>query len=88
MTRLALSLCGLALFALSVLDACDREGPPRPVGTATNKHVEESPARPPTGVADTLSGAVITPLDKARQTEDTIQGAADRTKKQAENVGQ
>ena len=85
---------GFSLWLVAVLTliplvaACEREGPPRPVGTATNKHVEESPPRPPKDTAEAITGAVMTPLDKASQTEDTIWGAAGRTKEQAEKAGQ
>ena len=78
----------MALLALMSHVACERQGPPKPVGTATNKHVEESPARPPKEAADTLTEAVKTPLDRAQQAEGVIQGAADVTKKQVEQTNQ
>lgn len=73
---------------LPLVAACERQGPPKPVGTATNKHVEESPARPPKEAAEALTEAVKTPLDRAHQAEDTIQGTEDRTRKQADQAGQ
>jgi hypothetical protein len=33
-----------------------------------------------------MTDAIKTPLDKARQTEEVLQGEADRTSKQAEQV--
>ena len=87
MTRITIRLWLIALFTLISFVACEREGPPKPVGTATNKHVEESPARPPKEAADTLTEAVKTPLGRAHQAGGTIQGTADRTRKQVEQAG-
>jgi hypothetical protein len=88
MKCIAIRFWMIALFTLIPLVACDQEGPPKPVGTTTNKHVEESPARPPKDAAEALTEAVKTPLDKARQAGDTIQGTEDRTRKQVEQAGQ
>ncbi len=71
---------------LSLVAACEREGPPKPVGTATNKHVEQSPAPPPRDAAEAITGAMKTPLEKAQQAGEVVQGAADRTSKQAEQA--
>ena len=64
--------------------ACERQGPPpKPVGSATNKHVEESPASSNT---DAMIQNMKTPMDNARQTEDVLKGAADRTRQQSEST--
>ena len=76
----------MALLSLMSHVACEREGPSKPVGTATNKHVEESSARPPKEAADAITGAMKAPLDKAQQAEGVIQGAADVTKQLAEQA--
>ena len=34
---------GFPLLILIALTACEREGPPKPIGTVTNKHVEQAP---------------------------------------------
>ena len=85
---------GFSLWLVAVLTliplvaACEREGPPKPVGTATNKHVEGSTAKPPKEAAEAITGALKTPLNEAHQAEGVIQGAADVTKKQVEQAGQ
>ena len=85
----AFSLWLVAVLTLiPLVAACEREGPAKPVGTATNKHVEASPARPPKAAGEALTEAVKTPLDKAQQAGDTIQGTEDRTRKQVEQAGQ
>ena len=62
---------------------CERQGPPpKPVGAATNKHVEEPPALPSRPDDDAMIQRMKTPMDDARQTEDVLKGAADRTRQQ------
>ena len=78
----------MGLLLLLMLGACERQGPPKPVGTATNKHVEGSPAKPPKEPAEAITGALKTPLNEAHQAEGVIQGAADVTKKQVDQAGQ
>jgi hypothetical protein len=51
-----LSVSGTPFTLIPLVAACDRESPPKPVGTATNKHVEESPVRPPKETAEALPG--------------------------------
>ena len=85
----AFSLWLVAVLTLiPLVAACEREGPPKPVGTATNKHVEASPHRLPKEAGEALTEAVKTPLDKAQQAGDTIQGTEDRTRKHVEQAGQ
>lgn len=86
MTQLGITLSAMILVALTLLGGCERQGPPKPIGSATNKHVEETPAPSSRGTADTMIEKIRTPMDDARQTEDLIQGAADRTSKQAEQA--
>lgn len=84
----AFSLWLIAVLTLMPLvAACERQGPPKPVGTATNKHVEESPARPPKEAAGALTEAGKLPLGRAHQAEDTIQPTEDYTRKQVEQAG-
>jgi hypothetical protein len=65
--------------------ACERQGPPpKPIGAATNKHVEESPAPPSPVDADAMIQNMKTPMENARQTEDVLKGAADRTRQQSD----
>ena len=72
MKRFAFSLWLIAMAMLiPIVAACERQGPPKPVGTATNKHVEESPARPPKEAAGALPKAGKTPLDGVRHAEET-----------------
>lgn len=75
-----------ALLILIALTACEREGPPKPVGTVTNKHVEQAPTPPRSDAAEVMTETIESPLDKARQTGEVLQGEADRTSKQAEQV--
>lgn len=86
MKPLGVSLSVMILVALPLLGGCERQGPPKPIGSATNKHVEETPAPSSRGTADTIIEKIRTPMDDARQTEDVIQGAADHTSKQAEQA--
>jgi hypothetical protein len=79
----------LVMTVLLVLTyvACERQGPaPKPIGSATNKHVEETPAGPARGGADAMIQHMKTPMDEARQTEDLLKGAADRTRQQADQT--
>ena len=77
---------GLGLIVLLTLIACEREGPPKPVGSATNKHVEQTPAMNRKSAADPITSAVKTPLDKAHAAEDTVQKAEELTRKQADQI--
>jgi hypothetical protein len=78
MKHTVLTLASLSI--LIVVPACEREGPPRPVGSATNKHFEESRTSP----ADRTTGAIKSPLDEARQAEGVLQGASETRSKQSE----
>ena len=61
---------------------CERQPPPpKPVGAATNKHVEET-AAPPSRVGTDAMQHMKTPMDDARQTEDILKAAADRASRQ------
>jgi hypothetical protein len=74
----------LLLFAMA---ACERQGPPpKPIGAATNKHVEDAPAPPTRPDADAMIQRMKTPMEDARRTEDDLKGAADRTRQQAEQI--
>jgi hypothetical protein len=76
--KMRLIAIGLCLIALLMLTACEREGPPKPVGTATNKHVEQAPATSPKEAADAITGSIKTPIEKAhKEAGDTVQKAAD-----------
>lgn len=78
--RFGLSL-GVVLWLTAV--GCERQAPPpKPVGAATNKHVEETPALPSRAGTDAMIQPMKTPMDNARQTEDIVKGAADRTNRQ------
>jgi hypothetical protein len=77
---------GFPLLILIALTSCEREGPPKPIGTATNKHVEQAPTPPRSDAAEVITETIKSPLDKARQTGEVLQGEADRTSKQAEQV--
>jgi len=80
MTHLGMTLA-MGILVLLAFEACERQGPPKPIGAATNKHVEETPAAPSRLDADPM--ARKTPLEDARQTEDVIKGAADRTRQRS-----
>lgn len=86
MTRVGMSLTiGIVLVLTCV--ACERQGPPpKPIGSATNKHVEETPASPTRTDADAMIQKMKTPMDDASQTEDLLKGAADRTRQQADQT--
>ena len=77
-------IVGFSLLILIALTACEREGPPKPMGTATNKHVEQAPTPPRSDAAEVMTETIKSPLDKARHTGEVLQGEADRTSKQAE----
>jgi hypothetical protein len=81
MMHLRLSLA-VGILVILMVGACERQGPPpKPIGSATNKHVEETPLAPPRrDAADAMIEQMKTPMDDARRTEDQIKGAADRTR--------
>jgi hypothetical protein len=86
MMYLGLSLA-MGMMVLFMFGACERQGPPpKPIGSATNKHVEEAPATPSRLDADTLIQNMKTPMENARQTEDLLKGAADRTQQQSDQT--
>ena len=87
MTRhLAISLTTVFLLSLW-LAACERKGPPpKPIGAATNKHVEESPASPARSDADAMIQHMKTPMNDARRTEEVLKGAAERTHQQSDST--
>ena len=77
----------IGMVVLFTFGACERQGPPpKPIGSATNKHVEETPATPSRMDADTMIQNMKTPTDNARQTEDLLKGAADRTQQQSDQM--
>lgn len=83
MTHLGMSLA-IGILVLLTFEACERQGPPpKPIGSATNKHVEETPAVPSSLDADPMARKMTAPLEDARQTEDVIKGAAERTRQQS-----
>jgi hypothetical protein len=86
MTHGGISLTLGIVLSLAVA-ACERQGPPpKPVGAATNKHLEETPAPPSRPDADAMIQHMQTPLEDARQTEELLKGAADRTRQQADQT--
>ena len=67
--------------------ACERQGPPpKPIGSATNKHVEETPALPSRPETEAMIQRMKTPMDDARQTEDVLKGAETRTRPQLDHT--
>ena len=83
---LGISLILGILLWLTAL-ACERQGPPpKPIGSATNKHVEDTPAVPSRSENDAMIQRMKTPMDDARQTEDVLKGAADRTRQQLDHT--
>jgi hypothetical protein len=68
----------LSMFVLLTLSACDRGAPPKPVGSATNKHVEET--------ANALTGSMKAPMEKAQQADGVLQGAAEDRARQADQT--
>jgi hypothetical protein len=87
MTHLKINLAmGMLLVLTSA--ACERQGPPpKPIGSATNKHVEETPAPASRPDADAMIQNMKQPMEDARQVEDILKGAADRTRQQSEQTG-
>lgn len=86
MTHLSIRLA-MGLVLTLTFGACERQGPPpKPIGSATNKHVEETPASSSRADADAMIQHLKTPMEKARQTEDLLKGAADRTGQQSEQT--
>ena len=86
MTHFRMSLT-MGLLLLLTLGACERQGPPpKPIGAATNKHVEETPSLPSRSDAGAMIQNMKTPMEDARQTEDVLKGAADRTRQQTEQT--
>ena len=75
----------VGILLLLTCEACERQGPPpKPVGSATNKHVEDTPARPSPLDADVMLQNMKTPMEKARQTEDQLKDSAARIRQQSE----
>ena len=87
MNSTTVSICIVTLLMLISSVACERQESPKPIGAATNKHIEEPPGSPSKRAAETLPEAVKTPLDKAYQTEGTIQRAEELTRKQTDEAG-
>ena len=86
MTHRGMSLT-MGIVVLLTLGACERQGPPpKPIGAATNKHVEETSARPSRQDADTMIQQMKTPMEEARRTEDVLKESADRTRQQADQT--
>jgi hypothetical protein len=86
MTHLGMSLA-IGILILLTFGACERQSPPpKPIGSATNKHVEEAPGPPSRQDADAMIQKMKTPMDDARQAEDVIKGAADRTRQQSDQA--
>ena len=86
MTHFRMSLT-MGLLLLLTLGACERQGPPpKPIGAATNKHVEETPSLPSRSDADAMIQNMKTPMEDARQTEGVLKGAADRMRQQSEQT--
>lgn len=86
MTHFRMSLT-MGLLLLLTLGACERQGPPpKPIGAATNKHVEETPSLPSRSEADAMIQNMKSPMEDARQTEDVLKGAADSTRQQSEQT--
>jgi len=86
MTHLELRLV-MGMLTLITFGACERQSPPpKPIGSATNKHVEEAPVSPSRRDADAMIQNMKTPMDDARQAEDVIKGAADRTRQQSDQA--
>ena len=84
MTHFRMSL-KIGLLLLLTLGACERQGPPpKPIGAATNKHVEETLPLPSRSDTDAMIQNMKMPMEDARQTEDVLKGAADRTRQQTE----
>lgn len=83
MTHLGMNLTvGVLLLTFG---ACERQGPPpKPIGAATNKHVEETPAPPSRQDANAMIQNMKTPMEDARHTEDLLKGAEDRTRQQSD----
>lgn len=86
MTHLGISVCVVSLVALTLLRGCERQGTPKPIGSATNKHVEEIPAPPSRRTADTMIEKMKTPMDDAREVESIIKGTAERTSQQTDQA--
>lgn len=84
MTHLGMRLV-IGILLLVTLGGCERQGPPpKPIGSATNKHVEETPAPPSRPNADAMIQNMKPRMADARQTEELLKGAADRTRRQSE----
>ena len=86
MTQLRMSLTMGLLFWLT-LGACEQHGPPpKPIGAATNKHVEETRPLPSRSDADAMIQNMKVPMEDARQTKDVLKGVAGRTRQQSEQT--
>jgi len=86
MTHLGMSPT-IGMLILFTLGACERQSPPpKPIGSATNKHVEEAPVPPSSRDADAMIQKMKTPMDDARHTEALIKEQADRTRQQSDQA--
>jgi len=86
MTRLGNSL-NLGILVLLAVAACERQGPPpKPIGAATNKHVEQAPTSPSRPNADAMIQQMKPHMEDARQTEALLKDAADRTRAQSDQI--
>jgi hypothetical protein len=77
----------VGITLLFALQACERQGPPpKPIGAATNKHVEEAPSPASRPDVDAMIQQMKTPMDGARRTEDVLKESADRTRQQSDQT--
>lgn len=85
MTHFAIKLT-LGMLCVLTVAACERQGPPpKPIGAATNKHVEQAPAPPSRPDADAMIQQMKTHMEDARQTESLLKGA-DRASQQSDQT--
>jgi hypothetical protein len=85
MTHVMMRLTTVLL--LLTVGTCERPGPPpKPIGSATNKHVEEKPAGPSRRDADAMIQNMKTPMEEAGQTEHRLKEAESRTRQQGEQT--
>jgi hypothetical protein len=77
----------LGIVVALLCGACEQQSPPpKPIGAATNKHVEEAPGPPSRVDADAMIQRMKTPMENARQTEDRLKDSADRVQQQSESI--
>lgn len=69
----------MGILLIFTFGACERQGPPpKPIGSATNKHVEEAPVSPSRPDGNAMIQKMEKTTEEAQQAENLTKGEGDR----------